>query len=672
MFSFRLSESFLSHYKDQKPPFGYQDAGGNSIGEIVFLRTYAALKDDGTKERWWEVCERVINQMYSIQKDWCRRSHLPWDGRKAQRSAQEAYDLMFELKWSPPGRGLASMGRGLVLQGNSSPLQNCCFKSTADMARDNPGQPYAFVMEASMLGIGCGFDLKGADKGFRVHEPNVVDAATYVIPDTREGWAESARLLINSYLIPDQAMVVFDYSEIRPEGTPIKMFGGVAAGAGPLIQFHDTVRSIFKGRDGNSLTSTDILDLMNMVGVAVVSGNVRRSALLAMGSKEDKGFVNAKDYGQFPYRSSWGWMSNNSVEVKVGDDLSGIVEGIQRNGEPGVIWMDQTRNYGRLADPIDHKDWRAMGFNPCSEQPLESGEMCTLSDVYISNCVNQEEFNRAIKFSYLYAKTVTLLPTHWEDTNAIMRRNLRIGLSISGTTDFSDKHGVSTLKRWMDEGYAAVDVWDETYSEWLCVRESIRMTTSKPGGTTSLVAGTSAGCHWGPGGRFFKRGIVFAKDDPMVSLLKQSSYDVVESVYNPNSVFVQFPVKSKASRSEKEVSIFEKANMAALIQRYWSDNGVSCTVSFNPETEKDHIGIILSTYEGQFKSISFLPMDTHGYAQAPYEPMTEEEFEEYTMRLLPLDLNMVYDGLGQEAIGEQGCTTQACEIKEFRNAQEIE
>jgi ribonucleoside-triphosphate reductase len=494
MFSFELSDTFLGQYKTKKPPFGFVDAAGNSVGEITFARTYARLKGDGSKERWWEVCARVINGTYSIQKNWCKSQHLPWDGRKAQRSAQEAYELLFNLKWSPPGRGLFAMGTPMVMAGNSAPLQNCAGISTGDMTKEDPGYPFAWCMSASMVGIGVGFDVKGAEKGFEIQDPGS-SVQTHVISDSREGWAESVRLSINSYLVPNHPRMEFDYSLIRPRGALIKTFGGIAPGPEHLIEFHERVEKLFEGRAGQKITTLDIVDLMNMVGVAVISGDVRRSALLGLGSIADKSFVNAKDYSQFPYRSAWGWMSNNTVDVKIGDNLDSIVESIKLNGEPGVSWRDVTQAYGRLADAPNNKDRRAILWNPCSEQPLESGEMCTLGDVYISNCENEEEFHRAIKFAYLYSKTVTLVPTDWEKTNSIMMRNRRIGLSISGTTDFADRHGVNVLKQWMNDGYQHVKDWDYTYSEWLCVRESIKMTTSKPGGTTSLLAGTSAGCH---------------------------------------------------------------------------------------------------------------------------------------------------------------------------------
>ena len=452
MFSFRLAEDFVASYRDKKPPFGYQDVAGNSVGEITFLRTYSRLKEDGTKETWSDVCLRVINGMYSLQKDWAKQNRLPWSDAKAAASAKEAFDRLFNLKWTPPGRGLWVMGTDIVNnQRNSAALQNCAFVSTNEMTKANPAKPFGFLMEASMLGVGVGFDDKGADKGFEIFEP--IEAQEYVIPDTREGWMESTVALINSYLKPEQKTLEFNYDEIRPYGTPIKTFGGTASGPEPLVKLHNHIKKLFTGRKGEPLTRRDIADIGNMIGVCVVSGNVRRSAELLIGRIDDEEFLNLKNAEKFPDRNSydpeapgWAWMSNNSVEVSVGTNFDPIVDGIVRNGEPGVIWMDMSRQYGRIADGVNNKDHRVVGYNPCAEQSLESFEMCTLVETYLNRHETVEDFKRTLKFAYLYAKTVTLLPTHWEETNAIMQRNRRIGTSISGVANFADNKGLHILR----------------------------------------------------------------------------------------------------------------------------------------------------------------------------------------------------------------------------------
>ena len=679
MFSFRVSDDFLSGYRTKSAPFGYRDAGGNSVGEITFLRTYSRLKEDGTKETWVDVCERVINGMYSLQKDHCKTNRLPWNDTKAQASAKEAFDRLFNLKWTPPGRGLWVMGTPLVnVQKNSAALQNCAFVSTSEMTKNNPARPFAFLMEASMLGVGVGFNDKGADKEFAIYEPIVSDVPNvYVVPDTREGWVESVALAINSYLKADQDAIVFDYSLVRPLGAPIKTFGGTAAGHEPLERLHNYIVKIFSGRAGEKVTRKDIADIGNLIGVCVVSGNVRRSAELLIGRIDDDEFLNLKNAEVFPERNSydpatpgWGWMSNNSVETSVGTDLSRVVDGIARNGEPGVIWLDMSRKYGRLADPANNKDWRVAGYNPCAEQSLESYECCTLVETYLNRHDSLEDYKRTLKFAYLYAKTVTLLPTHWEETNAIMQRNRRIGTSMSGVANFADRVGMPTLREWMDTGYLTIKNYDVTYSEWLGIRESIKMTTVKPSGTVSILAGESPGVHWTPGGKYFDRAIRFANEDPMLPLFKMANYRVEPASESPTTTSVVFfPIKSDAERAERDVTIFEKMSLAAVAQRYWSDNSVSVTISFDPETESEHVGTVLHMYDGQLKTVSFLPSGNATYPQMPYTQITEEKYNEASMNLFPIDFTGVYGGLAADAIGEAYCTTDACEIKFIKNNQ---
>jgi adenosylcobalamin-dependent ribonucleoside-triphosphate reductase len=671
VFSFRLLDEFVNKYKEVEPPFGFTDAGGNSLGEITFIRTYSRIKENGMKERWHEVCKRVIEGMYSVQKNHAKENRLPWNDNKAQKSAQEAYDRMFNLKWTPPGRGLWAFGTPMTMERrNSAALQNCAMVSTRDIDRNDPGALFAWVMDALMLGVGVGFDTLGQEKGMEIYS-NTKEEITYVIPDTREGWVESVRLLLNSYLKQGQAKINFDYSEIRPLGAPIKGFGGTASGPAPLIKLHDTLRTVIGDRSGQTLDSRAIVDVVNLIGTCVVAGNVRRSATLALGAPEDKNFINLKNAEVFPDRNSfdpenpgWAWMSNNSISASVGTKYESYVDLIADNGEPGFIWLDVARNFGRLADPADGKDYRVMGFNPCAEQPLESYELCTLVEVHLNRHESKEDFLRTLKFAYLYGKTVTLVPTHWQITNGIMQRNRRIGTSLTGIASFADQKGLPAVREWMDEGYKTIRKYDHSYSEWLCVRESIRVTTVKPSGSVSLLSGATPGVHWGPGGNFFLRAIRFGNQDPMISLFKAAGYKMEADLVSANTTVVYFPVHSGHPRSEKDVTLFEKIALAATTQKYWSDNGVSVTLSFDKETETKHVAPALHMYEGQLKAVSFLPMGNKTYPQQPYTQITKDEYNAYIGQIKKINWSAIYDGVDNlEAEGEAYCTTDTCMIK---------
>jgi adenosylcobalamin-dependent ribonucleoside-triphosphate reductase len=671
LFSFRLLEEFVNKYKSIESPFGFTDAGGNSLGEITFIRTYSRVKEDGTKERWHEVCRRVIEGMYSVQKNHAKENRLPWNDNKAQKSAQEAFDRMFNLKWTPPGRGMWAFGTSMTMEKkNSAALQNCAMVSTRDIDKNDPGALFAWVMDALMLGIGVGFDTVGAEKEFSIYAPTE-PAFIYEIPDTREGWVESVRMLLNSYLRPNQAIQGFSYDLIRPLGAPIKGFGGVASGPQPLIDLHTRIRTVIGGRAGETLDSRAIVDIVNLIGTCVVSGNVRRSATLALGAAGDEDFINLKNVEVFPDRNSydpakpgWAWMSNNSISATVGTNYNDYVDLIVNNGEPGFIWLDVARNFGRLADPADGKDYRVMGFNPCAEQPLESYELCTLVEVHLNRHESKEDFLRTLKFAYLYGKTVTLIPTHWQQTNGIMQRNRRIGTSLTGIASFADKKGLPAVREWMDEGYKTIRKYDHTYSEWLCVRESIRVTTVKPSGSVSILSGATPGVHWAPGGDYFLRAIRFGDTDPMLHLFKAAGYKIEKDIVSANTSVVYFPVHSGHPRSEKDVTLFEKIALAATAQKYWSDNGVSVTLSFDKETESKHVAPALHMYEGQLKAVSFLPMGNHTYPQQPYTQITKDEYESYIGKIKKINWSAIYDGKDNlDAESEKYCTTDSCEIK---------
>jgi ribonucleoside-triphosphate reductase (thioredoxin) len=670
-FSFRLIDDFVSKYAKVESPFGLRDAGENSLGEITFIRTYSRVKEDGTKERWHEVCKRVIEGMYSVQKNHAKENRLPWNDNKAQKSAQEAYDRMFNLKWTPPGRGLWAFGTPMTMEKrNSASLQNCAMVSTRDLDKNDPGALFAWVMDALMLGIGVGFDTVGQEKNFLIYAPTE-PSSTYEIPDTREGWVESVRLLLNSFLRQNQSIQEFDYSLIRPMGAPIKGFGGVASGPQPLIDLHTRIRNVIGSRAGDGFDARAIVDIINLIGTCVVSGNVRRSATLALGAAGDENFINLKNAEMFPERNSydsenpgWAWMSNNSIAAEVGTNYEDYVDLIVNNGEPGFIWLDVARNFGRLADPADGKDYRVMGFNPCAEQPLESYELCTLVEVHLNRHESKEDFLKTLKFAYLYGKTVTLMPTHWQQTNGIMQRNRRIGTSLTGIASFADQNGLPTTRDWMDEGYNTIRKYDKQYSEWLCVRESIRVTTVKPSGSVSLLSGASPGVHWAVGGEYFLRAIRFGDQDPMLHLFKVAGYKIEKDLVSANTSVVYFPVHSGHKRSEKDVSLFEKIGLAATAQKYWSDNGVSVTLSFDKEEESKFIAPALHMYEGQLKAVSFLPMGNHTYPQQPYTQITQEEYDYHIGRIGKINFDAIYDGVENlDSVGEAYCTTDYCEIK---------
>lgn len=599
----QLDSNFLAKYANATPPFGF-----NGLGELVYMRTYSRLKPNGENEKWFETIQRVVEGTYSLQKKHIENLSLGWNEKQAQASAQEMYDRMFNMKFLPPGRGLWAMGTDIVnKKGLAASLNNCGFVSTENMGtKDSFSKAFTFTMDMSMLGVGIGFDTKGA--GNFVVQKSELESTVFVIEDTREGWVTSVGALIDSF--NGGPGVTFDYTKIRPMGIPLKTFGGLSSGPQPLIDLHDKIVETLTRNLGQLITVTSIVDIMNLIGKCVVSGNVRRclpegtlihtqkglipiekidpgtlvytsegleetcelvyqgeqevitvttelgdfectekhkmavvsglgtytwkcanelldgdqlvfpnhvvegeetislkdaydtgyndsknnktisnyilcgtadirksyldgltheyvvnsnkclfisenskflktvqciyaslgiptkinntylskleksktsssnfypikfkgisrtgkvcatydiavpsakefiaaegllvhnTALISFGNKDSEEFMDLKDYTKNPQRMDYGWTSNNSIFADLGMDYTEVAKRICINGEPGIAWLENMKQYSRMCDPPDNKDYRVMGGNPCLEQSLESYELCCVT-----------------------------------------------------------------------------------------------------------------------------------------------------------------------------------------------------------------------------------------------------------------------------------------------------
>ena len=657
METFQLSENFINKYKRKKPPFGF-----NGLGELVYMRTYSRIKNNGKNERWWETIKRVVEGTYTMQKNHIESYQLGWNAWQAQKSAQEMYDRMFNMKFLPPGRGLWAMGTSITEErGLYAALNNCAFVSTSTLKEDY-SKPFTFLMDASMLGVGVGFDTKGAGEIMIKGVNRDKSKEIYQIPDTREGWVDSLKLLLESYF-HGTAEVKFDYTKIRAEGEPIKGFGGVSSGHEPLKEIHEEIRKVLDKNTNNLITVTTIVDIMNLVGKCVVAGNVRRTAEIVFGDPTNDEYLDLKNYKVNKHRETYGWTSNNSIYAELGMDYSEVCKRIVDNGEPGFAWLENMRGYSRLKNGRDNKDHRAAGGNPCLEQTLESYELCCLVETFPNNHDSFEDYKRTLKYAYLYAKTVTLGKTHWPDTNRVMLRNRRIGCSVSGVAQFITKHGMEELRKWLEKGYKTIQEWDCTYSDWFAVPKSIKTTSVKPSGTVSLLVGATPGMHY-PESRFYIRRMRLSKHSELIGPLKKAGYKLEPAFGSEDSTMVvEVPVDAgEGIRTAKELSIWEQFSLAAFLQRHWADNQVSCTATFDPDTESTELPHVLNYFQYRLKGISLLPRANGGvYKQMPYEGITEKEYNSQVKKLGYLSFVGIE---GEQAEVDKFCNNDVCDIPE--------
>lgn len=661
-YSFNLPSAFVESYAKVTPDFG-------PVGEIAYMRTYARGK------RWYKTCERVINGMYSIMKSHCLENNIDWDEDKATRSAKEAFDRMFDMKWLPPGRGLQNMGTDTVALKGGAVLNNCGFVSTRNIDTGLLSEPYTWLMDMLMLGVGVGTDVLGAGKRL-VMTPRI-NPYTLVVPDTREGWIGAVGTILDAFTGDSELPAKIDFGQIRAKGTKLNGMGGVASGPQPLIDliinlitllsngsiailgdlFENQIEFYVNAFPAYSITSDKLADIANYIGKCVVSGGVRRSSEIILGTPDDQTFLDLKlDKQALMDRR---WASNDALFAEVGMDYTPFVDTIIKTGSPGFLWLDTCRAYGRLDDPMNYADADATGTNPCGEQTLHDYEVCCLVETFPERHKDQYDYWRTLKFAYLYGKVVTLVPIHDAKTQRVVAKNRRIGTSQSGIVQAINAFSRVDYFRWFaDMGYQVTQKWDEVYAGWLQINRSIKTTSVKPSGTVSLLPGSTPGIH-AAHSEFYIRRVRLEDTSSLIEPLRAAGYHIEKDAYADNTFVVEIPVQERNfDYGKSEYSLEEQIQLAVDIQRFWADNQVSVTFTFDAETEGDQIAPLLSKYDTQLKSCSFLPYSTDTYVQMPYEEISEERYWQMVEKLTKPEF--VYDDDHAPEVLDKFCDTDVC------------
>lgn len=569
---FSLRAEYLTKLNQMTPAFGY-----DGFGEIVFFRTYSRVKQDGSQENWFDVVVRVINGTMSIRKDWYLKNYITWDEEYWQDYAFRMAVAMFRMYWLPAGRGMWAMGTQFVYERGSMALNNCGFTKLG--GNDRLADDLHWMMDALMLGVGVGFEPLRT--GLKIYKP--VGEFVHFIGDSREGWIDSMRMLVEAYTKPNRRKPKFRDDYVRGAGIPIRGFGGLSSGPAPLMTMFRSFERLFEtpGIDELRLKA----DLGNMIGCCVVAGNVRRSAELCKGKITDKVFLDLKDYEQYPEREEWGYMSNNAVDLFEDEEfemLDEVAKRVTTRGEPGII---NRRNmiYGRIGKQIQPREDKADGFNPCGEMPEEDKELCNVVETLPTMCPSVDIWLESCEFAATYAQSVSLLPTHREETNRVIVRNRRIGVSIIDWTGWVHEKGLHKVTAYMRKGYARVVESATARAAESGVPAPIRFTTIKPGGTGPKLPGKTPGCGY-PTFRHTLRRMRVAANNPICPILDAANIRFEPCYFDPDKTRVyEYPTLQGPSQPAEEVSLWEQANNLVTVQREWSDNAVSNTLYFRPK-----------------------------------------------------------------------------------------
>jgi ribonucleoside-triphosphate reductase (thioredoxin) len=699
---FLLDPATVEELRTLTPEFGY-----NGFGEFIFYRTYSRMKSNGSMEDWCDVVKRVTEGTFSIRKDHYVKNHVEWDESFWQHYAKQFAISLFHMHWLPAGRGLWGMGTDFMYRVGSMLLTNCAFIEV----EDNLADAAHWIMDCLMLGVGVGAHPTEEDIHTYMPNPQTVD---HTIQDSREGWCDSIKILIESYTKPYSNKVIFDYSLIRPAGELIKGFGGIASGPRPLIYLHRLISHFFKQyhycEDDYTIVQLKS-DIINAIGQCVVAGNVRRSAEILLGDINDDVFVNLKNYTRYPYRAEFGWLSNNSVVLDNSSDfekLDIIAERIKDNGEPGIV---NKRNlpYGRIGKNDNIRLDAATGFNPCGEIPLESYGVCILACTLPTRCNNHAQWLKACEYATCYTSTITLLPTHRKETNRVIARTRRIGVDIIDFSGWKYTVGMTQVVKWMRKGYEHIRKVNYWLNSEAGVPEAIRVTTIKPGGTVPKLAGKTPGVGH-PTHIYTLRRVRLASNSPIVPILIDAGIPFEPDINDPeNTLVFEWPIEQGPAKPATDVSLWEQAMNVVLLQREWSDNAVSNTLYFRPQWtlikdlstvefigehdgeyeiwhtkkvvfhypkdkykiennqlyrfdprhEEDDIEAVLSAITPLIKSISLLPHTADGvYAQMPESGLSREEYECRLSKIRPIDWSILSNNIAEP---DTYCTGDRCE-----------
>lgn len=648
----KLTEEFLQKYKDKQPEWGY-----NGLGYITFKRTYARPLENGDTEEWWQTVTRCVNWLWKTQSQ--------MGIEQSQEYYEQLFDDVFHLKASFSGRMLWQAGTNTVDKLGGASMNNC-WAVVVDSK-----EAFLKTFDYLMLGGGVGYNIQQeqVDKLPTVKKTlNIVrqdDAsADFIVPDTREGWVGLLDRVLTAFFNGEND---FTYSLhcIRGHGEPIKGFGGTASGPEPLNESISKIIEVLNSRAGESLRPIDVLDIMNLIGQMVVAGNVRRSSQIALGDATDKEYMNAKKWSEgIPNHRA---MSNNSVVCSNFNELpESFWEGYNGDGEPyGLFNLDLVREKGRLSD--DHRsDPEAIATNPCAEitlAPQDGGaESCNLCEIFLNRLENAQEFEDVAARMYKVVKTIALLPYHHEDTQKIITKNLRLGIGVTGVVQAPKLIAAGVLNR----VYARLEDEDYKFSKEHGVNQSIKLTTIKPSGTLSLLAGSTPGVHPAYSKHYIRR-VRMSRTDSLVQLCKDAGYNI-EFVKNfdgsedHRTVVVEFPIKlDEGVTVAEEMDAIKQLELHKHMQTYWADNQVSVTVYYKKEELPAIREWLAENYDSGVKTVSFLLHNEHGFEQAPYEEISEDKYDDMMSEIKGLKFGKKVE----EAVLEEGleCATGGCPVR---------
>jgi adenosylcobalamin-dependent ribonucleoside-triphosphate reductase len=691
-----LSREFVKQYIDRKSPLSH-------IGEFVYLRTYSRyLEDKKRREKWYETVLRTTIYNIELGTDFKKKHNLPIDWVKETEEAQLLYDNLYHLRTFTSGRTLYMGGTEVVKQ---YPLSNynCAFTNIENM------KDLVDVFYLLMLGSGVGIRIdrdyinrlpqvrhieleSRYEYNIRISTPkeemehsgmfiDLSDSTTAILKvgDSKEGWCEALETyfrLVTADQYNHINKLIIDYSYVRPEGERLKRFGGRASGHKSIKRMFEKMNKVFHRRQDYRLKSIDILDIATIISENVVSGGVRRSAMMVICDENDKEVIQAKRNIYKVVEGKWledpeishRKMSNNSILYTHRPSLESIneiINSIKINGEPGFI---------NASEALRRKP-SFLGCNPCGEILLRSKQCCNLTTNNMmafvkDNRLDKETLKKVLRLSVRVAIRMTLVEVELPEWNRVMQEDRIIGVSLTGMMDMLNKTKMTydELAALLSELRAVVHLEGRQYCEELGIDPPQLMTTIKPEGSLSTLPCVSSGIHYAHSDYYIRR-IRISASDPLYRLIEaQGSYPIYDEngpVGEESSVkVIEFPIKAPKGRTKYEVGAIEQLELYKLSMLYWSDHNTSITVHVREYEWEDVARWLYDNFEYTV-GITFLPLMEETYPLLPYECTTKEDYEDRMKKVKAIDYELLatMDDAEERELNDKECETGVCPIR---------
>jgi ribonucleoside-diphosphate reductase alpha chain len=614
------------------------DVTQSILSDITTYMKYAKYTSEKQRRETWEELVTRNKEMHQT-----KFSNL-------KDEIEEVYKLVYAKKVLPSMRSLQFAGKPIEL--NNARIFNCSFLPLDDW------RAFSEIMFLLLSGCGVGYSVQNhhIEKLPEIKVPT--KHKRYLVGDSIEGWADAVRMLCKTYF-QGAPLPVFDFRDIRPKGAQLITVGGKAPGPEPLKECLFNLAKIFeRKKNGDKISSIEAHDMACHIADAVLSGGIRRAALISLFDLDDEEMLTCK-FGNWWEENPQRGRSNNSAVVlrhKITEEefykLWKKIE-LSGSGEPGIYFSND-------------KDW---GTNPCCEIALRSYQFCNLCEVNASTVESQEDLNervRAAAFIGTLQASYTnfhYLRDIWQKTT---EKDALLGVGMTGIGSGAVLN--YNLKEAADEAKEE----NARVAEMIGVNKAARVTTVKPSGTSSLVLGTSSGIHaWH--NDYYVRRIRVGKNEAIYHYLAINHPELVEDDFFKPTIQAVISVPQKAP----EGSILRTENVIDMLERTkrfnleWvrkghrkgaNTNNVSATVSIQ-EGEWEQVGDWMWENRETFNGLSVLPYFGGSYTQAPFEDITKEQFEEMVQHLHSIDLSKIVEFSDETALMDQAaCAGGACEI----------